>query len=170
MNTNNRASQVKSVVQQTVNNATSWIGHPRYDSKELIGGQTFTAPSDGELDAIEVLASMVTTPGNVLMTLHSFDPESNNWGPQIGSANEAFTTADNGKWKSFRIPGLQLSRGKTYGFRLHSPNCYIGVAETIYSNDRPLMAEGQEWKFSNIDQKGQSFRYFSLAFKVDVRA
>ena len=160
----------KSAIQQTTSNATTWIGNHKYDNKHTIGGQTFTAPYDGDLESIEVFVSMVATPGNVIMTLHSFDPESRTWGPVLGSANVSFTRDDNGNWKSFALPGLRLNKGKTYGFRLDSPSCYIGVGESIGSNQSPLMIIGQEWKFTNTDQKGQSFSYFSLAFKVAVRA
>jgi hypothetical protein len=170
MNTYNKQPLIKAIVEQTTNNTTSWLGHPGNDNKDIICGQTFTAPSEGDLEAIEVLASVVTSPGNVLMTLHTFDTQLKSWGPVLGSARVDFNQADNGKWKSFNIPGTHLNKGKTYGFRLESPNCYIGVGETVGCYKTPLLINGQEWKFINKDQKGQSFSYFSLAFKVDIRA
>ena len=160
----------KPAIQQPASNATTWIGNHKYDNKHTITGQTFTAPYDGDLESIEVFVSMVTTPGNVIMTLHSFDPESRSWGPVLGTATLPFSRDDNGKWKSFPLPGLRLNKGKTFGFRLDSPTCYIGVGESVGSILSPLMINGQEWKFTNTDQKGQSFSYFSLAFKVAVRA
>lgn len=161
---------VKALIQQITNNATSWIGHHQTENKNIVGGQTFIAPSEEDLEAIEVFTSIVTTPGEVLMTVHTFDPEMKSWGPVIGSAKVDLNRADNGKWKTFNIPGLHLNRGKAYGFRLESSNSYIGVGETIGSSQTPPFLNGQEWKFTNNDQKGQSYSYFSLAFKIDVRA
>ncbi|MCW3090596.1 MAG: hypothetical protein JWP81_1665 [Ferruginibacter sp.] len=158
----------KAIVEQTTNNTTSWIGHQ--DNKDIIGGQTFTSPSESVLEAIEVFTSVVTTPAHVVMSLHTFDPQLKTWGPSLGTANVELNRSDNGKWKSFNMPGLSLNKGKTYGFRLESPNGCIGVGETVGTYKTPLLVNGQEWKFTNHDKKGQSFSYFSLAFKVEVRA
>ena len=62
------------VVQQITNNTTSWIGHRSGVNENVVTGQTFVAPSGGDLEAIEVFSSIVTKPGKVIMTLHSFDP------------------------------------------------------------------------------------------------
>ena len=167
---NTKTPLTKSVLEQTTNNTTSWIGHHRIDNKDIIGGQTFISPSEADLEAIEVLANMVSMPGKVVMTIHNFDAHLKSWGPVLGSASVDFNGTDSGKWKSFNIPGLHLNEGKSYGFRLESPNSYIGIAEAATSHQTTLLNSGQEWQFSNIDQKGQSFSYFSLAFKVDVRA
>jgi len=170
MNTHIKNPLVKAVVEQVSNNATSWLGHHTFDNKDIVCGQTFVAPSEGELEAIEVFASIVTTPGNVVMTVHSFDPQLKSWGPVLGSASVGFTRTDTGTWKSFNVPGLHLNKGKMYGFRLATQDCYIGVGEAVGSCERPISIGGQEWKFVNKDQQGQSFSYFSLAFKVAVRA
>ena len=170
MNTNTKNPLTKVIVEQITNNTTSWIGHRKADNKDIIGGQTFIAPSEIDLEAIEVLTSIVMIPGKVVMTLHTFDPQLKSWGPVLGSASVDLNKTDNGKWKAFNIPGLHLNKGKAYGFRLESPNSYIGVGETVASYQTPLLINGQEWKFTNNDQKGQAFSYFSLAFKVAVRA
>ncbi|MEP7107423.1 MAG: hypothetical protein ABI760_05560 [Ferruginibacter sp.] len=170
MNTNINKFTGKAVVEQITNNTTSWIGHHKIDNKDIIGGQTFISPSDVDLEAIEVFTSIVTTPGKVLMTLHPFDTILKSWGPVLGSASVDFNRADNGKWKSFIIPGLHLNKGKAYGFRLESTNSYIGVGETVGSYDTPPIINGQEWKFTGNDKKGQSYSYFSLAFRVEARA
>ncbi|MBC7889125.1 MAG: hypothetical protein H7Z13_14715 [Ferruginibacter sp.] len=160
----------RAVVEQITNNTISWIGHQKIDNKDVIGGQTFIAPAEADLEAIEVFTSIVTTPGSVLMTMHSFDSQLKSWGPVLGSASVDFNKVDNGKWKTFKISGLHLNKGKTYGFRLESPNSYIGVGETVGSYPTPPLFNGQEWRFTKNDEKGHSFSYFSLAFKVDVRA
>lgn len=170
MNSNTNNPEIKSIVEQITNNTTSWIGHSKVDNKDIIGGQTFIVPSESELEAIEVLPSVVMAPGKVLMTLHNFDSQLKTWGAVLGSASVDFDKNDDGKWKSFNISGLHLNKGKSYGFRLESTNSYIGMAEAAGSCKTPPFINGQEWRFTNTDQAGHSFSYFSLAFKVDVRA
>ena len=46
MSTYTKSPLVKSIVEQVTNNATSWIGHPTFDNKNIIGGQTFISPSE----------------------------------------------------------------------------------------------------------------------------
>lgn len=163
-------SPLQPAVEQVTNNTTSWIGHRPGDSNDLIGGQTFVAPSEGDLDSIEVFSSMVTDAGKVLMTLHSFDQQKNSWGPAMGSASVELSRTDTGKWICFSIPGLHLQQGHAYGFKLECPNALIGVGEAAGSHKQPPYSNGQEWKFSKKDQQGHSFSYFSLAFKVGLRA
>jgi hypothetical protein len=170
MNSIHKKPLTKAIVQQITKNTISWIGHHNKENKIIIGGQTFTLPSDEDLEAIEVFAILVTIPGKFSMTLHLVDSILKTWGPVLGSSSVDFTRDDNGKWKSFNISGLHLHKGKTYGFRLESGNSYIGVGETVGSFETPLLVKGQEWKFTNYEKEGQSFSYFSLAFKVDVRA
>ncbi|MEO6546871.1 MAG: hypothetical protein ABIN94_02690 [Ferruginibacter sp.] len=167
MNSNNK-NPLKAIVEQTTNNATSWIG--RHNNNDIVGGQTFLSPSDSVLEAIEVFTSVVTVPGQVSMSVHTFDSQLQSWGPALNTASVDFNSSDNGKWKTFTIPGLALSKGKTYGFRMESANCFVGVGETVATYKTPLLIDGQEWKFTNQDKTGQSFSYFSLAFKVEVRA
>lgn len=166
----NHTTHMKAVVEQITNNATSWIGHHSNDNNNIIGGQTFISPSEVDLECIEVLTSVVATPGKVLMTLHDFDTQLDSWGPILGSASVDLTRTDNGKWKSFNISGLHLSKGKAYGFRLECPNTYIGVGEAARSSENPPLFKGREWKFTNNGQTGRSFTYFSLAFKIDAKA
>ena len=123
-----------------------------------------------DIEAIEVLTSIVTTPGRVLMTIHPYDSQTNTWGPPLRSASLDLDRNDNGKWKSFHISGLHLNEGKTYGFQLESPNSYIGMGEAAGSSLAPPLPSGKEWQFIKNDNKGHSFSYFSLAFRVEARA
>ncbi|MEO7766683.1 MAG: hypothetical protein ABIS01_04625 [Ferruginibacter sp.] len=161
---------LRAIVEQVTNNTISWIGHQKNDNNNIIKGQTFISPAESVLEAIEVFTSIVTIPGKVSLTLHTFDPQLKSWGPVLGTASVDFNSSDNGKWKSFNIPGLHLNKGKTYGFRLESTHGCFGAGETVGSYQTPLLINGQEWKFTSNDQKGHSFSYFSLAFKVEVRA
>ena len=170
MNPNLKNTPLKSVVEQVTNNTTSWIGHDKLDNKDIISGQTFTSPSEMDLEAIEVFTNVVMTPGNVVLTLHPFDNQLKTWGPVIGLASNELDPTDSGKWKSFTFPGLHLNKGKTYGFRLESPDSFIGMGEAAVCYHTTPLNYGQEWRFTNSDKAGHSFSYFSLAFKVDIRA
>ncbi len=163
-------SKSQTILQQVTNNTTSWIGHRPGDKNEIIGGQTFTSPKEGDLDGIEVIPAMVTTPGKVMMTVHSFDPQNKIWGPALGSTSIEINKDDTGKWVRFNIPGLHINQGKTYGFRLECPDTLMGMAEAAGSHKTPPFSDGQEWRFNSGDKKGHSFSYFSLAFKIGLRA
>jgi hypothetical protein len=158
------------VVQQVTNNTTSWIGHRSRDNENVVTGQTFIAPSGGDLEAIEVFSSIVTKPGKVIMTLHSFDPQHKSWGPALSTSSVDINNTETGKWLAFNMPGTHLDKGQAYGFRLESHDTFIGVGEAAGSHTTPPFAAGQEWQFTKSQSKGKCFSYFSLAFKVDMRA
>src|SRR5689334_19299972 len=86
------------VVQQVTNNSTTWIGHRTNGTDDLITGQTFVAPSEGDLAAIEILPVAVTKPGKVIMTLHNYDPQQKSWGPPLTSSSVYVSHNENGKW------------------------------------------------------------------------
>lgn len=157
------------VVQQVTNNATSWIGH-RCDNDDVISGQTFIAPKEGDLAAIEVFSAIVTKPGKVIMTLHHFDTEQKSWGPALTSASIDINSHEAGRWLLFNMPGMHLDKGKSYGFRLQCPDTLIGVGEAAGNLSKPPFSYGQEWQFTKEKNEGTSFSYFSLAFKVDMKA
>lgn len=169
MKTGNKNSQQLPIVQQVTNNATSWIGHRR-DNEALISGQTFIAPKEGDLQSIEVFSTIVTKPGKVIMTLHHFDTEQKSWGPALGSSSVEINSNEAGKWLAFTIPGMHLHKGRSYGFRLESPDTLIGVGEAAGNLSRPPFSYGQEWQFTNGLSEGQAFSCFSLAFKVGMKA
>mgnify|MGYP000945245909 CR=1 FL=1 len=159
-----------SSVEQVTNNATSWLGHHPRENKDIGRGQTFVAHTEGDVESIEVYTNIVSRPGNVVMTIHSFDPQQKSWGPTLGSANVDFNQSDNGKWKAFNIPSLHLNKGESYGFRLESQDSYIGVGEAAGSAKQPPFSAGQEWHFTPGNSKADAYSYFSLAFKVDIKS
>jgi len=157
------------VLQQITNNTTSWIGNRSRDNENIVTGQTFTAPSGGDLAAIEVFPCIVTKPGKVIMTLHHFDPQQKNWGPALSTSTIDINNTESGKWLAFDMQGAHLDQGRSYGFRLESPDAYIGVGEAAGSNAKPVF-DGEEWQFTKKENKGKCFAYFSLAFKIEMRA
>ncbi len=62
METPQKKSPLHIAVQQVTNNTTAWIGHRKSDNKDIVAGQTFTCPSEGELGAIEIFSSLVLNP------------------------------------------------------------------------------------------------------------
>lgn len=163
-------SNLYAVVQQTTNNTTSWIGSQPGETKDTRRGQTFISPSEGELDCIEVFSSLVIRSGQVQISLHEFDAVNNTWGRKLATTEVQFNKSDNNKWISFPLNGIHLNKGQWYGFLLQSPTSLIGVGEAAGTPGTPPNGEGQEWKFSSDDSKGQAYTYFSLAFKVELRA
>jgi hypothetical protein len=159
-----------SVLQQVTNNTTSWLGQRSRDSENIITGQTFVAPSEGDLETIEVFSSIVSKPGKVTMTLYSFDQQQHSWGNALGSASVEFKNNEAGKWVAFNIPGTHLDKGKAYGFRLESQDSYVGVGEAVGCHLKPPYGAGQEWQFTTKQKEEHCYSYFSLAFKVGVRA
>lgn len=170
METNLSKSNLKSVVQQVTNNTTSWIGHRHGETKSRQSGQTFTCPSEGNLDAIEVVLTHITNNGPVDLTIHPFDAETKTWGPALGTSTVEFTRKDAGQWVSFPLKGIALQKGKSYGFRLKCEAGLIGIGETIGSNEQLPFTGGQEWNATSDNQSGSFFSYLSLAFKVALRA
>ena len=169
MNTNNQFPG-KSSVEQIAHNATSWFGQRSHDNNNLATGQTFLAPLEADLERIEVFSSIVTKPGKVIMTVHAFDSQQKKWGASMGSATVEFNHSSTGKWIPFTMTGLHLIKGMTYGFKLESSETYIGVGEAAGSAKQPPFNSGQEWRFVNNNQNPDAYSYFSLAFKVGLRA
>jgi hypothetical protein len=170
MKTELKTPQNKAVIEQTVNNTTSWIGHRSADNEDVVSGQTFIVLIEGNLNEIEVFSSLVTKPGKVIMTLYDFDLSHNSWGHSLGSASVDINASKTGKWVAFSMPHLHLNKGKSYGFRLECPDSYIGVGEAASSAQTQSYNLGQEWQFTKKEKAGHSYSYFSLAFKVGMTA
>lgn len=162
-------TMVDTMVEQITNNATGWIGHHPCEDNEITRGQTFVASKEGDVNSIEVYSNIVTQPGNIMMTIHSFDPQKNSWGPPLESSSVDIKKTDTGKWIAFKIPALHLNKGKSYGFLLESHDTYIGIGEAAGSAKHPPFSSGQEWQFTDRNQIRHSYSYFSLAFKVGVK-
>lgn len=157
-------------LEQVSKNTTSWIGHRIGDSKTYIGGQTLISPANGKLDVIEVFFSHISNNGKVEMTLHSFDPASKSWGSVLGTASFSMNNGDTGKWIPFDFHGLNLEKGKTYGFKLECKDTLVGIGETAGSFNQPPFMGGQEWAATTENQSGNYYSYLSLAFKMELRA
>lgn len=169
MNTGNKNAPFFVVIQQVMNNATRWIGH-QVNNDDIISGQTFIAPKEGELAAIEIFSALVTKPGKVIMTLHHFNRDEKSWGPAIQTCSIEINSNESGRWLPFYMPGMHLDKGKSYGFRLQSSDTLIGVGEAAGNLSKPPFSYGQEWQFTKEQSEGKSYSYFSLAFKIDMKA
>lgn len=157
------------VITQTENNTTLWIGHLTNDASDRLAGQTFTCPSGGLINNIQVFSSAVTQPGEVALTLHEFDAAGKTWGPAISQSVLNIEKTDTSKWLSFELEPVNLEKNGSYGFRLQTEKGIIGFGEAISHAHKPFPF-GQAWS-SDSGRKGERFfSYFSLAFKVELCA
>jgi hypothetical protein len=157
------------VISQTKNNTTLWIGHLKTDLNDHFAGQTFQCPSEGLVDNIQIFSSSVHEPGDMALSLHEFDPETKTWGPSIGDSSMSFQKGDDSRWISFHLTPVSLKKDITYGFRLHTDDAMIGIGEAASHSHQPF-SFGQAWKGDSKNEKGHYYRYFSLAFKVEMCA
>jgi len=156
------------IITQTTNNTTLWIGHLQTDPTEHYGGQSFQCPQTGQLDNIQVYSSAVQNPGEMIMTLHQFAEETKQWGPTLGTATVDVQRNDVEKWIRFHLPSMPLKKNETYAFRLHSNNAMVAIGEAASGVRHPF--EGEEWHADSKDRNGHYYKYFSLAFKVEMCA
>jgi hypothetical protein len=158
----------KPIITQSQNNTTLWIGHLQTDPTDHYAGQTFCCPVHGKLDNIQVYSSAVQYPGEMVLTLHVFDGQNKTWGPALLSSTVDVQKNDEKKWIRFNLPSVSLIKDETYGFRLHSKNAMVAIGEAAAGTKNPF--EGQEWHADSKDKNGRYYRYFSLAFKVEMCA
>ena len=94
MNTQPRTTSLRVAV-QAANNSTGWVGEVPGNNEHLVKGQTFLANEDGDLRSIKVFSNVVARDSNVMMTLHSYDPNNQSWGKVLGSASMEFELQPN---------------------------------------------------------------------------
>src|SRR5215831_3730094 len=116
METKNRSSRPRPLITQVQNNTTLWIGHLQTDPTDHFAGQTFKCPSSGDLDNIQVFSSAVQSPGEIVLTLHSFNAENKTWGPQLVAAKLEIQKKDEEKWVRFDLPPMPMHENEIYGF------------------------------------------------------
>ena len=168
-NRRNDHSLTRPVLTQTESNTTLWLGHLQTDSNEHLAGQTFNCPTEGTLDNIQVLPSSVQYPGEVTLTLHEFDADSKTWGPAIAETSRHLEKNDESRWVRFELDPLQLRKNSCYGFRLKTPDAFIGLGEAVHHAKNPFDF-GQLWNADTKNEKGHYFSFFSMAFKVEMCA
>lgn len=158
------------VLTQTENNTTLWVGHLKHGINDHVAGQTFTCPSEGVLNNIQIYSDTVTRPGQLLLTLHEFDAGTRTWGPAIGQSTMQLERKDNSRWIRFELEPVTLKKNVAYGFRLQAPEALIGIGESAHESKHPFNF-GMVWNGGTQHPgKGDYFNYFSLAFKVEMCA
>ena len=103
------------------------------------------------------------------LTLHEFDDSTQTWGPSIGNSSLTLQKGDDAKWIRFELQPVLLRKGVTYGFRLYTNNAMIGIGEAATGTQQPFTF-GHEWSGDSANMQGHFFSYFSLAFKIEMRA
>lgn len=169
METTKKSSHPRPVLTQDEKNTTLWIGHLQTDPADHFAGQTFACPVAGQLDNIQIYSSAVQKEGEVTLTLHEFDTASKIWGPAICNSSLVIEKNDTSKWIRFALQPVPLYKDVTYGFRLHSDNGLIGIGEAATGTRQPFTF-GHEWNADSKNETGHFFSYFSLAFKIELRA
>lgn len=158
------------VISQTQNNTTLWIGHLETDQHDHFAGQTFECPTDGQLNNIQIYATVVHQPGDLGLTLHEFDNTTKTWGPSLGEAVYSVQKEDDeSHWIRFNLEPVSLKKFSTYGFRLKTTNALVGIGEAA-GHAREPFTFGQEWNGDSENEKGYYLKYFSLMFKVELCA
>src|SRR5262245_11517521 len=110
METLKKSSHPHPVISQATNNSTHWIGHLRTDPTDHYAGQTFACPVEGQLDNIQLYSTAVHNAGELVMTLHEFDPRTKDWGPSIGSSALQVLKGENPHWMRFDLPPVNLRK------------------------------------------------------------
>lgn len=169
MQTMKNSSRPRPVLTQAQNNTTLWIGHLKTDPTDHFAGQTFTCPTEGQLDNIQLYSSAVQYGGELVLTLHEFDTVAKRWGAAIGSSSVEVNKGDDEKWIRFGLPPLELRKNVTYGFRVQTNEAFVGLGEAAAGNRHPFTF-GHEWNGDSLNQTGRYYSYFSLAFKVELCA
>ena len=169
MKTTTLGNHLHPALEQLHRNTCHWIGHMNAGSADHLAEQTFQCPEDGSLKKIQVYSIAVSHPGKLILTLHEFDKQRKNWGQVLSSAEIEVDENNTENWMQFPLQSVQLHKDKTYGFRLKSPDTLVAIGEAAWSSTSPF-AYGEEWNINNIENKDHYYRYFSLAFKVELRA
>ena len=169
MKTTTSGNHLHPALEQLHRNTCRWIGHLNSGSAIHLAGQTFQCPEDGSLKKIQVYFIAVSRPGKLILTLHEFDKQRKNWGQVLSSAEIEVDENDTENWMQFPFQSVQLHKDNTYGFRLMSPDTLVAIGEAAWSSKNPFVY-GEEWNINNIENKDHYYRYFSLAFKVELRA
>jgi hypothetical protein len=169
MKTTNFGNHLHPSLEQLHRNTCLWIGHMNAWHTDHLAGQTFQCPEDGALKKIQVYSIAVSHPGKIILTLHEFENQRKNWGKVLSSAELEVTENDAENWMQFRLHPIQLQKDNTYGFRLQSPDTLIAIGEAAWPSKYPF-EYGEEWSSNNLENKDHYFRYFSLAFRVELRA
>jgi hypothetical protein len=162
-------NQLHPALEQLHRNTCLWIGHMNSGQADHLAGQTFQCPEDGLLKKIQVYSIAVSHPGKLILTLHEFDKQRKTWGQILSSVEIEVDENDTENWMQFPLESVQLHKDKTYGFRLKSPDTLVAIGEAAWASTSPFVY-GEEWNTNNIENKDHYYRYFSLAFKVELRA
>ena len=101
--------------------------------------------------------------------MHFFDTLTKTWGPVISSSAVTIAKKDQGRWIRFTLHPVTLQKATVYAFRLQSHDALIAIGEAAWPIKEPFAA-GREWTGDAVNPAGNFYTYFSLTFKVEIRA
>jgi len=154
------------LISQLRKNTSVWIGHiPGYQNDHF-AGEIFLCPATSELTHIQLFLAAVQNPGEVFLTLHSFDEKDKKWGPQIAVTKATVSELNKEEWMCFELPGTCLVKNEYYGFRLHTNQALVAIGEAAAGAEGPF--EDEEWSADLENLNGHYYKYFSLTFKIEL--
>ena len=169
MKTTNAGIHLHPSLEQLHRNTSLWIGHMNAGPADHLAGQTFQCPEDGSLKKIQVYSVVVSHPGKIILSLYEFDKQRKKWGNMISSSELDVDENDNENWMQFPLQSIPLQKDNSYAFRLQSPDTLVAIGEAAWPSKYPF-EYGEEWNINNIENEDHYYKYFSLAFKVELRA
>lgn len=169
MKTTTFGNHLQPALEQLHRNTCLWIGHMAAGPADHFAGQTFQCPEEGLLKKIQVYSIAVSHPGKLILTLHEFDKQRKKWGPVLTSSEIEIDENDAENWMQFPLQTVKVHKDADYGFQLKSPDTLVAIGEAAWSSKNRFVY-GEEWNINNVENKDHYYKYFSLAFKVELRA
>ena len=156
----NNARQVNFALSEEDHNMICWLG-------QQMAGQVFQAQGNGFIKSVSVLPEVIGHDGELVMTLHRFNPETKIWEAVLAQAAKQITTGMADQWQQFSFDTIQVAAGQWYGFKLQYTGGQLALAEGARKNNGN---KSMEWTALNAQEKGVFHSDFHLAYKVALAA
>lgn len=163
------AAGSSTVISQLEKNSSQWLGSLPITNQSFKVGQTFVTPANTTVDVIQVSAETIQCNGHVELIFHEFDEKSHTWGAELGKAKITVSRKSADSWLKFELGTIRLEKNKTYGFILTSNDALVAISEVAWGQ-QDLKPSGEEWSFGSKEGKEHFFNYFSLVYRVGLRA
>ena len=100
-----------------------------------------------------------TNPGQLSLSVHSFDPRSKSWGPLLARATVEVEKVDKERWIRFDLPPMPLHQDEMYGFRIHANN-----------TGSPLVKQQRAIKIRLTEKNGTAIRLIKPGVIIAILA
>lgn len=163
------AAGSSTLISQLEKNSTQWLGSLPISNQSYKVGQTFVTPASVNVDTIHISAETIQSNGQVALSFHEFDEKTHVWGAELGKATIPVSRKSSDTWLRFDLGTIRLEKNKTYGFMLTSNDALIAISEVAWGHqdEKP---SGEEWSLRSNEGEEHFFNYFSLVYRVGLRA